>query len=63
MTLVSAFTTATADQRIVSPLFCGSHPYLHGSLTYRLFSKYHYQSSLSMEQLLKKYTYLSLLVV
>lgn len=35
MTLVSAFTTATADQRIVSPLFCGSHPYLHGSLTYR----------------------------
>ena len=38
MTLVSAFTTATADQRIVSPLLCGSHPYLHGSLTYRLFS-------------------------
>lgn len=35
MTLVSAFTTATANQRIVSPLFCGSHPYLHGSLTYR----------------------------
>ena len=35
MTLVSAFTTATADQRIVSPLFCGSHPYLHGSLTYQ----------------------------
>ena len=36
MTLVSALTTATANQRIVSPLFCGSHPYLHGSLTYRL---------------------------
>ena len=36
MTLVSAFTTEAADQRIVSPLFCGSHPYLHGSLTYRL---------------------------
>ena len=35
MTLVSALTTATANQRIVSPLFCGSHPYLHGSLTYR----------------------------
>ena len=35
MTLVSAFTTEAADQRIVSPLFCGSHPYLHGSLTYR----------------------------
>ena len=35
MTLVSAFTTAAANQRIVSPLFCGSHPYLHGSLTYR----------------------------
>lgn len=33
MTLVSALTTATANQRIVSPLFCGSHPYLHGSLT------------------------------
>lgn len=36
MTLVSAFTTEAANQRIVSPLFCGSHPYLHGSLTYRL---------------------------
>ena len=35
MTLVSAFTTEAANQRIVSPLFCGSHPYLHGSLTYR----------------------------
>ena len=35
MTLVSAFTTEAADQRIASPLFCGSHPYLHGSLTYR----------------------------
>ena len=35
MTLVSAFTTEAADQRIVSPLFFGSHPYLHGSLTYR----------------------------
>ena len=35
MTLVSAFTTGTANHRIVSPLLCGSHPYLHGSLTYR----------------------------
>lgn len=35
MTLVSAFTTGTANQRIVSPLLCGSHPYLHGNLTYR----------------------------
>ena len=41
MTLVSAFTTGTANQRIVSPLLCGSHPYLHGSLTYRFtFSVY-----------------------
>lgn len=38
MTLVSAFTTEAANQRIVSPLFCGSHPYLHGSLTYRFTS-------------------------
>ena len=45
MTLVSAFTTATANQRIVSPLFCGSHPYLHGSLTYRyLISTIHLNS-------------------
>lgn len=52
MTLVSAFTTEAANQRIVSPLFCGSHPYLHGSLTYRFTSSpYSYILPLS-----KKYT-------
>lgn len=35
MSLVLAFATRTVDQRVVSPLLCGSHPYPYGSLTYR----------------------------
>ena len=34
MTLVKTLTISTANQRIVSPLLCGSHPYPYGSLTY-----------------------------
>ena len=36
MTVVAAGSTATANQREVSPLLCGSHPYPYGSLTYRI---------------------------
>ena len=35
MSLVLTLVIRTVDQRVVSPLLCGSHPYLHGSLTYR----------------------------
>ena len=57
MTLVSAFTTEAANQRIVSPLFCGSHPYLHGSLTYRFTSSpYSYKSPF-----VKEMTFVSIL--
>ena len=35
MSLVLTFATRTVDQRVVSPLLCGSHPYPYGSLTYR----------------------------
>ena len=37
MTLVKTLAISTANQRIVSPLLCGSHPYPYGSLTYRFF--------------------------
>ncbi len=40
MSLVLAFATRTVDQRVVSPLLCGSHPYPYGSLTYRLLFQY-----------------------
>ena len=36
MSLVLTFAIRTVDQRVVSPLLCGSHPYPYGSLTYRL---------------------------
>ena len=35
MSLVLTLTIRTVDQRVVSPLLCGSHPYPCGSLTYR----------------------------
>lgn len=35
MTLVETLAISTANQRVVSPLLCGSHPYPYGSLTYR----------------------------
>ena len=35
MNLVLTFAIRTVDQRVVSPLLCGSHPYPYGSLTYR----------------------------
>ena len=35
MSLVLTFAIRTVDQRVVSPLLCGSHPYPCGSLTYR----------------------------
>lgn len=64
MTLVSAFTTEAADQRIVSPLFCGSHPYLHGSLTYRLtIFKVTLKIIFVKESVSEKYIYSNLLVV
>ena len=37
MTLVETLAISTANQRVVSPLLCGSHPYPYGSLTYRFF--------------------------
>lgn len=64
MTLVSAFTTEAADQRIVSPLFCGSHPYLHGSLTYRfIIFKVTLKIIFVKESISEKYIYSNLLVV
>lgn len=64
MTLVSAFTTEAADQRIVSPLFCGSHPYLHGSLTYRFtIFKVTLKMLFVKESVSEKYIYSNLLVV
>ena len=36
MSLVLTFAIRTVDQRVVSPLLCGSHPYPCGSLTYRI---------------------------
>ena len=36
MSLVLTLAIRTVDQRVVSPLLCGSHPYPYGSLTYRL---------------------------
>lgn len=64
MTLVSAFTTEAADQRIVSPLFCGSHPYLHGSLTYRFtVFKVTLKIIFVKESVPEKYIYSNLLVV
>ncbi len=64
MTLVSAFTTEAADQRIVSPLFCGSHPYLHGSLTYRFtIFKVTLKIIFVKESVSEKYIYSNLLVV
>lgn len=64
MTLVSAFTTEAADQRIVSPLFCGSHPYLHGSLTYRFtIFKVALKIIFVKESVSEKYIYSNLLVV
>lgn len=36
MSLVLTLAIRTVDQRIVSPLLCGSHPYPCGSLTYRI---------------------------
>ena len=38
MSLVLTFAIRTVDQRVVSPLLCGSHPYPCGSLTYRISS-------------------------
>ncbi len=35
MSLVLTLAIKTVDQRVVSPLLCGSHPYPYGSLTYR----------------------------
>ena len=35
MSLVLTLAIRTVDQRVVSPLLCGSHPYPYGSLTYR----------------------------
>ena len=35
MNLVLTLAIRTVDQRVVSPLLCGSHPYPYGSLTYR----------------------------
>lgn len=64
MTLVSAFTTEAANQRIVSPLFCGSHPYLHGSLTYRFtIFKVTLKIIFVKESVSEKYIYSNLLVV
>ena len=39
MSLVLTFAIRTVDQRVVSPLLCGSHPYPCGSLTYRIFTE------------------------
>lgn len=36
MSLVLTLAIRTVDQRVVSPLLCGSHPYPCGSLTYRI---------------------------
>ena len=36
MSLVLTLAIRTIDQRVVSPLLCGSHPYPCGSLTYRM---------------------------
>ena len=38
MSLVLTLAIRTVDQRVVSPLLCGSHPYPCGSLTYRISS-------------------------
>ena len=41
MSLVLTLAIRTVDQRVVSPLLCGSHPYPCGSLTYRISSLFY----------------------